>query len=195
MAPKVSKKLRALRDKLERIRGFKCKEGCFECCTAVDYTEEEEKRMMRSLRKQGHKEPPNGKGKGYCKFLDKDGKCSVYRERPIICRAFGKVETPFLRCSYNRDHDSPRLFAEFINYGKQPKVSNGHKGFNWKEKLESGDPKALLLMAQITTDLYRAKEITEEETHQKLEILEERMNAKGDSLTNYKGKTVVLDDF
>ena len=39
---------------------------------------------------------------GVCGFLDKDFHCSIYENRPEICRMFGsgKTEYPLLKCVY-----------------------------------------------------------------------------------------------
>lgn len=83
--------IKKLRAQLDNHR-YKCKEGCFECCTAVPTTEEEAKLIEKELRKQGYTKPPQGKGEKYCEMLTPEGKCSVYNQRPIICRAFSDIK-------------------------------------------------------------------------------------------------------
>lgn len=117
------KKLRAQLDK----HHYKCKEGCFECCTAVPTTEEEAKLIEKELRKQGYKEPPNGKGEKYCEMLTPEGRCSVYEQRPIICRGFSDIKYRIARpwkevftwaCTYG-SWEVRNASQEFIQYGKE----------------------------------------------------------------------------
>lgn len=101
--------LRKLRTQLNKTK-YKCKESCFECCTAVPTTEEEIKLMTKELRRLGYDKPPNGKGDEYCEMLTPEGKCSVYDQRPIVCRSFsdksyrlkksGKPEVFTPTCTY-----------------------------------------------------------------------------------------------
>lgn len=37
---------------------------------------------------------------GHCSFLFPTGKCRAYAIRPLICRLWGMVDTPLLRCPY-----------------------------------------------------------------------------------------------
>lgn len=117
--------IKKLRSQLDKHR-YKCKEWCFECCTAVPTTEEEAKLIVKELRKQGYSEPPRGKGEKYCEMLTPDGKCSVYNQRPIICRAFsdikyrmkkGDKEVYTWACTYG-SWEVRNASQEFIQYGK-----------------------------------------------------------------------------
>ena len=88
------KKLKKLQNELAKYR-YKCKQGCYECCTWIQFLEEEKKLMDKELRKQGYKEPPNWKGSNYCEYLTTEGKCSIYSARPIVCRSFSDKKIQF----------------------------------------------------------------------------------------------------
>ena len=80
---------------------------------------EEKKAMDASLRKRGILEPPAGKGSNYCEYLDSRGWCSVYDDRPIVCRAFGKVVSPMMTCTKpgfvsDKVQESPELRKYFM---------------------------------------------------------------------------------
>jgi Fe-S-cluster containining protein len=79
-----------LREYLEQGKSPNC-EWCHECCWKMILKTNEEKAKMSFFEK------PNAK-EWYCEYLDKDGKCSCYEERPIVCRAFGKVNHPCMKC-------------------------------------------------------------------------------------------------
>jgi len=83
-------KLKKLREQLDKHK-YKCKEGCFSCCTRTPALEEELKMMEKELRRQGYTNPPNWKWDQYCEMLTPEGKCSVYSQRPIICRWFSDI--------------------------------------------------------------------------------------------------------
>ena len=66
-----------IRKLYEKIPSSKCKDGCFRCCiNTVQFTKSEE-RAMGGYRYAGQ-----------CPHL-KNGKCSVYENRPLVCRLFG----------------------------------------------------------------------------------------------------------
>ncbi|NDK08266.1 hypothetical protein EOM39_03375 [Candidatus Gracilibacteria bacterium] len=84
-----------------QIKGnAKCIDGCYQCCGAIIFAKEELKEMKKELLRKGLKEPPKGKGDGFCEYLDNNGKCSVYNQRPMICRIFGQVDTKFSKCEF-----------------------------------------------------------------------------------------------
>lgn len=76
----------------EKIPHSKCKKGCFHCCTnMIQFTPSELKAMG------GYEY------NGVCSHL-KDGKCSIYENRPFVCRIYGTSE--LLKC----DNCSPKKF-------------------------------------------------------------------------------------
>lgn len=120
MKQKVIKKLR---EQLSKVN-YKCKEWCFECCTVVPVYPDELKAIKIELLKKWYKEPPNWKGDWYCEFLTSEGKCSVYNQRPIICRSFSNIkyilkrwnrQVPTQSCTY-WDWKEETATPEFIKY-------------------------------------------------------------------------------
>lgn len=66
-----------IRKLYEKIPSSKCKDGCFRCCiNTVQFTKSEERAMGGYCYA------------GQCPHL-KNGKCSVYENRPLVCRLFG----------------------------------------------------------------------------------------------------------
>lgn len=116
------KKLRSQLDK----HHYKCKENCHECCTRTPALDIEVKIMIKELRKKGYTETPKGKWPKYCEMLTLDGKCSVYDQRPIICRAFSDIgyrlknkKTSFVTqsCTY-WEKKIVDASHEFVQYGR-----------------------------------------------------------------------------
>lgn len=118
--------LQKLRNEFKRY-SYKCQDGCYQCCTAVPILPQELKLMKEALLKQGVTEPPKWKGPWYCDFLTASGTCSVYNQRPIICRAFSNIQWVFKKnerkvktwsCTYweAKEIDASTLFIE---YGKE----------------------------------------------------------------------------
>lgn len=67
---------------------WQCKEWCFECCTAIWLTVDERKLMKKELLRKWLTNPPKWKWDDHCEYLTTEWKCSVYNQRPIICRSF-----------------------------------------------------------------------------------------------------------
>lgn len=122
------KKLRSQLDK----HHYKCKEWCFECCTITPALDIEVKIMIKELRKKGYTETPKGKWPKYCEMLTPEGKCSVYEQRPIICRAFSDI-------GYRWKVNGKEIITPSCNYGTKNVVdaSNEFKQY-WKTLIEKG---------------------------------------------------------
>lgn len=72
-----------------RIPSMKCPDGCHECCGPVLVSKEELKSIPKSSK------TPSGFD---CVYL-KRKRCSIYENRPMICRAFGTIANAgFLKC-------------------------------------------------------------------------------------------------
>lgn len=84
------------------IPEFDCKPGCFECCGPVPCHDWELEKLgvetgeFIAAKNLKVIEP------GKCQFI-KDGKCSVYERRPLMCRLFGTIED--LQCPYGMRPD------------------------------------------------------------------------------------------
>lgn len=95
---------------------FTCKSGCYECCTRVEFLPEEKERMDECLFSKGYTEPPEGKWKDYCEYLDENAKCVIHEERPMICRAYWVVKEHFLTCSHfeNEQWKNPEIESRWV---------------------------------------------------------------------------------
>jgi Fe-S-cluster containining protein len=82
----VERKARALaRRHVDRLE---CRRGCSQCCvddlTVFEIEAERIRRHHRSLLASARPHSP-----GRCAFLDQDGACRVYDDRPYVCRTQG----------------------------------------------------------------------------------------------------------
>ena len=75
----------------ERIPSFECQPGCHDCCGPVTTSSEEMSRLPR-LSAAAHEAALAALT---CPHLGPQG-CTVYAERPLICRLFGT--TPRMPC-------------------------------------------------------------------------------------------------
>ncbi|MDO6562194.1 YkgJ family cysteine cluster protein [Amphritea sp. 1_MG-2023] len=75
----------------ERIPSFECTPGCHDCCGPVTASSEE----MSRLPVKSDAEHEAALNEFNCVHLGPNG-CTVYAERPLICRLFGT--TPRLAC-------------------------------------------------------------------------------------------------
>ena len=86
----------------DMIPSVSCIPGCHDCCGPVGACTEEMQRLS-----------DNGQvllrswGTAKCGYL-KDGKCSIYEERPLVCRLFGATfGRPELKCPHGVVADYP----------------------------------------------------------------------------------------
>ncbi|MEX1668539.1 YkgJ family cysteine cluster protein [Zhongshania guokunii] len=82
----------------ERIPSFECVSGCHDCCGPVTTSSEE----MSRLPVKTDAEHEAALGELSCVHLGPKG-CTVYGERPLICRLFGT--TPRMPCPNDRRPD------------------------------------------------------------------------------------------
>jgi Fe-S-cluster containining protein len=83
---------------------FECKPGCHGCCGIVPFSTSE-KNKVAALRPLEQWEPfmnsswvpASALMTMTCPFLGKDG-CSIYEDRPMVCRLFGAVDHPNMKC-------------------------------------------------------------------------------------------------
>lgn len=110
-----SHKIRFLR---EQIPTFECVPGCHDCCGPVTTSSEEMARLPRksAAEQQAAMDELN------CVHLGPHG-CTVYEERPLICRLFGT--TPRMPCPHGRapaesiDPQAEQLVHRFIATTRQ----------------------------------------------------------------------------
>jgi len=76
----------------QSIPSMKCKKGCSDCCGPVPFSDEEWEKV---------KDKPRQKNNSLkCEFLI-DNKCSIYEDRPYICRIFATTKNvPELECPH-----------------------------------------------------------------------------------------------
>lgn len=94
-----------------------CKGKCADSCySPFDYTEME----RVSIEHRAGKRLVPGDTCTACSMLTADGRCSVYDDRPMICRLFGTA--PMLRCEHGcrpvkwlTDADAVLLLAQVAN--------------------------------------------------------------------------------
>lgn len=84
---------------------FKCVEGCTACCGPTMMSRLEMARIIKAdgrTKKQieAHAAANVKSGGCACPFLNLQGKCGVYGVRPTICKAFGAVDHPRLKCPH-----------------------------------------------------------------------------------------------
>ncbi len=86
-----------------------CKPGCTECCGPVPFSRWE----WMHLRDKRNEPGPGG----MCPYIE-NGRCAIYSERPIICRAFGNLN--LLHCDVlpftqnpNRERDVDKAVCEY----------------------------------------------------------------------------------
>ena len=92
-----SQKISALR---RQIPSFECVPGCHDCCGPVTTSPEEMSRLPRKTAA----EQDAAMDELNCVHLGPNG-CTVYEERPMICRLFGT--TPNLPCPHGRGPEQP----------------------------------------------------------------------------------------
>lgn len=113
--PCNSHKIRFLRD---QIPSFACVPGCHDCCGPVTTSSEEMSRLPR----KSAAEQKAALDELNCVHLGPEG-CTVYEERPLICRLFGT--TPRLPCPRGRapeemiDPGAEQLVHQFIATTRQ----------------------------------------------------------------------------
>ncbi|MNG07205.1 Flagellin N-methylase [compost metagenome] len=104
-----SQKIRTLR---QQIPSFECVPGCHDCCGPVTTSTEEMSRLPRKTRA----EQDAAMDELNCVHLGPNG-CTVYDERPLICRLFGTTKT--LPCPNGRgpvELIHPRVEKQVFEY-------------------------------------------------------------------------------
>ncbi len=91
---------RAIRRLRTLIPTFECVPGCRDCCGPIPFSRWEwgqvaDKRKATCIE---------------CPYSTEQG-CAIYEQRPIICRLFGTVDDPMLKCPHGRGPKKP-LSAE-----------------------------------------------------------------------------------
>ncbi|MBE3092770.1 MAG: YkgJ family cysteine cluster protein [Chloroflexi bacterium] len=117
---------------------FKCKEGCADCCGIIPLTKEliEKKDKFQVPVEKEFATKNEGKvlitKDMLCIFLNRETKkCSIYEDRPIICRRFGvEVDDKYqLACPYFKPNGNPWTI------GKRKQIDRIQD--KWFKKLEN----------------------------------------------------------
>jgi hypothetical protein len=91
-------------DKLDaiyaRIPGMNCKGLCQECCGSIGLTRLEQDRIQQ---RHGLRLPLMAVFEDQCPALDRAGRCTVYNDRPAVCRLWGAV--PSMTCPHGCEPD------------------------------------------------------------------------------------------
>lgn len=105
-----AEKVQAIYDELPELD---CKGMCQESCGPIEMSDAEEERIIKR-----HGRRPGIDSTLTCTLLDRDsGKCSIYDDRPMICRLWGLVKK--MRCPHGcepkrwvTDQEARRLLSE-----------------------------------------------------------------------------------
>lgn len=73
----------ALEALYRKFPDFECAPACGKCCGPVFFSKEE--RQAVGLKENFPRNPETG----MCRFLGADRECTIYEQRPLICRQFG----------------------------------------------------------------------------------------------------------
>jgi uncharacterized protein len=116
------KQYKSVRDKADKLSGkledqhrkhLACKMGCDLCCMEYSILPVEFYSMLETLKqKQFTPELPSVNNSGSCVFL-KDHKCTIYNERPVICRTHG---LPLLFMGKNDEWELSACELNFNNF-------------------------------------------------------------------------------
>lgn len=82
------------------IPTFTCKPGCSDCCGPVPLAPAEWQKISMAPRK------PSA-GCLECTYQTADHSCSIYGDRPFLCRLFGATTDAKLRCPHGCGPDKP----------------------------------------------------------------------------------------
>src|SRR5271166_6136601 len=75
------------------LPSINCKGDCHTTCGVIALTRLEELRLRATSRS------PHADG-FTCSILDRSNRCKAYEKRPAICRLFGLIDDPRMKCPY-----------------------------------------------------------------------------------------------
>lgn len=95
----------------KKIPSFKCKPGCADCCGIIPWARSE----WDSLPEKKEAISTD------CPYIGKDDNCSIYEQRPYMCRLFGNCKDPMLRCPHGCGPEKP------LSWQKAQKLTNRYR--------------------------------------------------------------------
>jgi hypothetical protein len=107
----------------DRIPAFRCKPGCGDCCGVVPWSENEWAKVAdrappgTTTIKADDAIIPTRPGSSVCPFFSSG--CTVYNDRPFMCRLFGAVRDPRLRCPHGCGPTHPLSAAKALKMTRQ----------------------------------------------------------------------------
>lgn len=132
MNRKRKQKLHRIYDEIPKI---KCKGLCQSFCGAIGMTGGEKEEMVKASGVE-----PHIVGEAMtCNYL-KDGRCSIYNDRPFICRSWGVI--PAMTCPHGCEVERMLTPEEFLRIGKKvhqlggPDVYKNCTHEQWKKDIE-----------------------------------------------------------
>ena len=100
-------RLYALIPKMKECKGY-----CQDSCTVIPATIMEKTRIEKAAGKE-LRLVPHPLWSMRCSMLTGDGRCSQHAIRPLICRAYGAVDTPMLICNHGCEPERWLTLSEF----------------------------------------------------------------------------------
>lgn len=87
--------------KLPVFPPMQCDEGCSECCHAFLVPEADYQRIRRIVKERKIRLTVYSEDPSRCPLFTPEDRCSIYEDRPAICRAFGHIERLTCPRGYN----------------------------------------------------------------------------------------------
>lgn len=111
----TARALRMLYRDVPAVEG--CKPACGKCCGPVPWAPAEIARVAPRIPPGTARLPAPGGPDGFvlladprtglCAFLSAERACTVYDARPMLCRMFGAVDAPNMRCPFGAKAHAP----------------------------------------------------------------------------------------
>lgn len=140
-------KTNRLKELYDLLPEIDCKGDCWTYCGAVPTGEVEEEHIKDEL---SEKSIPIPGGDMYCNQLDREtGRCTIHPRRPLLCRLFGLVKNPKMKCPHGCEPEywvpesvARKLIGKIVN-GEQITIEDeelGKMGSPFRQALiETGD--------------------------------------------------------
>jgi hypothetical protein len=107
----VKSETRELAKLYSAIPKFECKPGCSDCCGPVPMARPEWQKVRLAKRQ-------SGQDCMSCEFLI-DNRCSVYADRPFLCRLFGATKDAAIACPHGCGPANPLTTSQALHLKAQ----------------------------------------------------------------------------